>query len=55
MFNFGFAEIAVICLIGILVFGRQLPKVISGTTKTIKEFRKGFKESIDNDKNKEEK
>jgi TatA/E family protein of Tat protein translocase len=37
-------ELVVIGIVGFLVFGRKLPEMISGITKSLKEFRKGLKD-----------
>jgi TatA/E family protein of Tat protein translocase len=43
-------ELAIILFIGILVFGTKLPKMIRGTTKTIREFRKGLRDNGEEEK-----
>jgi sec-independent protein translocase protein TatA len=40
MFGLGMAEIAVICLIGLLLFGNKLPSLARSLGRTLVEFRK---------------
>jgi sec-independent protein translocase protein TatA len=40
MFNLGMAEIVVICVIGLLLFGNRLPGVARSLGKSLLEFRK---------------
>jgi sec-independent protein translocase protein TatA len=40
MFGLGMAEILVICVIGLLLFGNRLPGVARSLGKSLMEFRK---------------
>jgi sec-independent protein translocase protein TatA len=40
MFGLGMAEILVICVIGLLLFGNRLPDVARSLGKSLMEFRK---------------
>jgi sec-independent protein translocase protein TatA len=40
MFGLGMAEILVICIIGLLLFGNRLPGVARSLGKSLMEFRK---------------
>ncbi len=57
MFKFGMGELVVILLIVLLLFGAsRLPEIARALGKSIKEFKKGTKEAIDDiqDSTKEE-
>lgn len=41
MFGLGFQEIALILLLGVLLFGRKLPDIGRSLGKTVVEFKKG--------------
>ena len=43
MFGLGFQEIALILLLGVLLFGRKLPDIGRSIGKTVVEFKKGMK------------
>lgn len=47
MFNIGLPEIIIICVVGILLFGRRLPEVGKNLGKTIVEFKKGLNATAD--------
>lgn len=47
MFNFGPAELIVIGLVGILLFGRRLPEIGKSLGKSIVEFKKGLNGASD--------
>jgi sec-independent protein translocase protein TatA len=40
MFGLGMAEIVVVCIIGLLLFGNRLPGVARSLGKSLMEFRK---------------
>jgi sec-independent protein translocase protein TatA len=42
MFGLGIAEIVVICIIGLLLFGNRLPGMARSLGKSLMEFRKEF-------------
>ena len=44
MWTPGALEIVVILVVGVLIFGNRLPKMIGDMGKGIREFRKGLKE-----------
>lgn len=49
MFGLGMAEIVVICVLGLLLFGNKLPSLARSLGKTFVEFRKevhGLEEDI---------
>ena len=49
MFKFGMGEIIVILIIVLLLFGAsRLPEIARAIGKSIKEFKKGLKETKDN-------
>ncbi|MGG3739110.1 twin-arginine translocase TatA/TatE family subunit [Aeribacillus pallidus] len=51
--NLGLGEIAVIILVGLLIFGpNQLPKIGKTAGKTMYQFKKGWKEMMDDEENK---
>jgi sec-independent protein translocase protein TatA len=51
MFGMGFGEMAVIALLGILIFGNRLPQTMRSMGKGVTEFKRGLKE-MDDDVNK---
>lgn len=42
MFGLGMAEIVVVCVIGLLLFGNRLPSLARSLGKSLMEFRKEF-------------
>ena len=51
MFKFGMGELVVILLIVLLLFGAaKLPEIARSIGKSIKEFKKGFKDTDDDNK-----
>jgi sec-independent protein translocase protein TatA len=44
MFGFGIGELVIILVIVLLLFGRRLPELGEGLGKSIRNFRKSFKE-----------
>jgi len=47
MFAPGPFEIVIICIVAVLLFGSQLPKVARSVGQAIPSFKKGFKEVDD--------
>lgn len=43
MFGLGMAEVLVICVIGLLLFGNRLPGLARSMGKSLMEFRKEFR------------
>lgn len=39
MFGLGMAEVVVICVIGLLLFGSQLPSIARSLGKSVREFQ----------------
>ncbi len=44
MFGLGHMEIAIVLIVGVLLFGSQLPKVARNLGQAIPSFKKGIKE-----------
>ena len=41
MFGLGMGECVVLCLLGLLLFGKQLPRMAHSLGSTVMEFRRG--------------
>lgn len=44
MFNIGYAEMAVILVVAVLMFGKRLPEVARSVGQSYQQFRKGLSE-----------
>ena len=44
MFNIGYAEMAVILVLAVLMFGKRLPEVARSVGQSYQQFRKGLSE-----------
>ncbi len=47
MFGFGVQELVIVCIVGVLLFGSQLPKVARSIGSAIPSFKAGLKEVTD--------
>ena len=48
--NLGFGEVAIILIVALLIFGpSKLPKLGRAAGETLKEYKKGMKQVIDDD------
>jgi sec-independent protein translocase protein TatA len=54
MFNLGWTEVAIVCIVALLVFGpKKIPELGGTFGKTLKNFKEGIKEEPESDQDSE--